>query len=167
MRGDCWGTWLIMLGFMDLGWPRVCRRSTAVLLCLLSASFVTVWLLWLTPFCLLFEFAPPTEKKYSWFRKNVNDHGCTICSEGWVGVHWALQSSESKLILSLLAILFVLEVVWAMRLWFVQVSSVTKNLSTLWNMACKYVSLMQNWELYFSYWPQHVDSIKTCRYLKD
>ena len=31
MRGDCWGTWLIMLGFMDLGWPRVCRRSTSVL----------------------------------------------------------------------------------------------------------------------------------------
>ena len=32
MRGDCWGTWLIMLGFMDLGWPRVCRRPTSVLL---------------------------------------------------------------------------------------------------------------------------------------
>ena len=32
MRGDCWGTWLVMLGFMDLGWPRVCRRSTSVLL---------------------------------------------------------------------------------------------------------------------------------------
>ena len=31
MRGDCWGTWLIMLGFMDLRWPRVCRRSTPVL----------------------------------------------------------------------------------------------------------------------------------------
>ena len=30
--GDCWGTWLIMLGFMDLGWPRVCRRPTSVLL---------------------------------------------------------------------------------------------------------------------------------------
>ena len=26
MRGDCRGTWLIMLGFMDLGWPRGCRR---------------------------------------------------------------------------------------------------------------------------------------------
>ena len=32
MRGDCWGTWLIMLGFMDLGWQRVCRRPTSVLL---------------------------------------------------------------------------------------------------------------------------------------
>ena len=32
MRGDCLATWLIMLGFMDLGWPRVCRRSTSVLL---------------------------------------------------------------------------------------------------------------------------------------
>ena len=32
MTGDCWGTWLIMLGFMDLGWPRVCRRSTSILL---------------------------------------------------------------------------------------------------------------------------------------
>ena len=33
MRGHCWGTWLIMLGFMDLRWPRVfCRRSTPVLL---------------------------------------------------------------------------------------------------------------------------------------
>ena len=31
MRGDWFGTWLIMLGFMDLGWPRVCRRSTSVL----------------------------------------------------------------------------------------------------------------------------------------
>ena len=31
MGGDCWGTWLIMLGFMDLGWPRVCRRPTSVL----------------------------------------------------------------------------------------------------------------------------------------
>ena len=30
MSGDCWGTWLITLGFMDLGWPRVCRRSTSV-----------------------------------------------------------------------------------------------------------------------------------------
>ena len=28
------GTWLIMLGFMDLGWPRVYRRSTSVLLSL-------------------------------------------------------------------------------------------------------------------------------------
>ena len=25
------GTWLIMLGFMELGWPRVCRRPTSVL----------------------------------------------------------------------------------------------------------------------------------------
>ena len=32
MIGNCWGTWLIMLGFMDLRWPRVCRRSTSVLL---------------------------------------------------------------------------------------------------------------------------------------
>ena len=31
MRGDCWGTCLIMLGFMDLGWLRVCRRPTSVL----------------------------------------------------------------------------------------------------------------------------------------
>ena len=31
MRGDCWGTWLIMMGFVDLGWPRVCRCSTSVL----------------------------------------------------------------------------------------------------------------------------------------
>ena len=31
MRGDCWGSWLITLGFMDLGWPSVCRRSTSVL----------------------------------------------------------------------------------------------------------------------------------------
>ena len=31
MIGNCWGTWLIMLGFMDLGWPRVCRRLTSVL----------------------------------------------------------------------------------------------------------------------------------------
>ena len=30
-RGDCWGTWLIMLGFMDLGWPRVYRCQTSVL----------------------------------------------------------------------------------------------------------------------------------------
>ena len=46
MRGGCWGTWLIMLGFMDLGWPRVCRRSTSVLLCLLSMilpSKITQW----------------------------------------------------------------------------------------------------------------------------
>ena len=33
LRGDWWGTWLIILGFMDLGWPRVCRRSTSVLVC--------------------------------------------------------------------------------------------------------------------------------------
>ena len=32
MRGDCLATSLIMLGFMDLGWPRVCRRPTSVLL---------------------------------------------------------------------------------------------------------------------------------------
>ena len=31
MRGDCLATSLIMLGFMDLGWPRVCRRPTSVL----------------------------------------------------------------------------------------------------------------------------------------
>ena len=33
LRGDYWGTWLIMLEFMDLGWPRVCRHSASVLLC--------------------------------------------------------------------------------------------------------------------------------------
>ena len=37
MRGDCWGTWLIMLGFMDLGWPRVCRRSMSVLFVLFNS----------------------------------------------------------------------------------------------------------------------------------
>ena len=31
-RGDCLMKWLIMLGFMDLRGPRVCRRSTPVLL---------------------------------------------------------------------------------------------------------------------------------------
>ena len=41
MRGDCWGTWLIMLGFMDLGWPRVCRRSTAVLSQIFSTGFAS------------------------------------------------------------------------------------------------------------------------------
>ena len=30
-RGDCLMKWLIMLGFMDLRGPRVCRRSTPVL----------------------------------------------------------------------------------------------------------------------------------------
>ena len=35
-RGDCLIKWLIMLGFMDLRGPRVCRRSTPVLLMLLS-----------------------------------------------------------------------------------------------------------------------------------
>ena len=59
-----------------------------------------------------------------------------------------------------MAILFMFEVVWAMRLWFIQVSNVTKNGSILWHMFCKYVSLMQNWELYFSCWPHHIDSIK-------
>ena len=39
MRGDCWGTWLIMLGFMDLRWPRVCRRSTPVLFVMLWSWF--------------------------------------------------------------------------------------------------------------------------------
>ena len=39
MRGDCWGTWLIMLGFMDLRWPRVCRRSTSVLLTMFPSSY--------------------------------------------------------------------------------------------------------------------------------
>ena len=41
MRGDCWGTWLIMLGFMDLGWPRVCRRSTSVLCRIVYFCFYT------------------------------------------------------------------------------------------------------------------------------
>ena len=31
-RGDCLMKWLIMLRFMDLRGPRVCRRSTSVLL---------------------------------------------------------------------------------------------------------------------------------------
>ena len=34
------GTWLIMLGFMDLGWPRVYRRSTSVLFRLFSSLVV-------------------------------------------------------------------------------------------------------------------------------
>ena len=42
MIGNCWGTWLIMLGFMDLGWPRVCRRSTSVLL-FLSRCKIYIW----------------------------------------------------------------------------------------------------------------------------
>ena len=29
MRGDCLATWLIMLGFIDLGWTRICRRPTS------------------------------------------------------------------------------------------------------------------------------------------
>ena len=33
------------------------------------------------------------------------------------------------------------------------------------NMSCEYVSLMQNLKLYFSWWPQHIDFIKTCQYL--
>ena len=33
------GTWLIMLGFMDLGWPRVYRRSTSVLLTMFPSSY--------------------------------------------------------------------------------------------------------------------------------
>ena len=43
MRGDCWGTWLIMLGFMDLGWPRVCRRSALVLLKYVKQSISKIW----------------------------------------------------------------------------------------------------------------------------
>ena len=39
------GTWLIMLGFMDLGWPRVYRRSTSVLLLLSSSSVIVRTLL--------------------------------------------------------------------------------------------------------------------------
>ena len=42
MIGNCWGTWLIMLGFMDLGWPRVCRRSTSVLLFMLDVPLESV-----------------------------------------------------------------------------------------------------------------------------
>ena len=44
------GTWLIMLGFMDLGWPRVCRRSTSVLssylfwLCVSSPAVTGLWI---------------------------------------------------------------------------------------------------------------------------
>ena len=46
MRGDCWGTWLIMLGFMDLGWPRVCRRSTSVLFVFVNSFYgVISWAL--------------------------------------------------------------------------------------------------------------------------
>ena len=41
MRGDCLATSLIMLGFMDLGWPRVCRHPTSVLL-----SCVVPWHYW-------------------------------------------------------------------------------------------------------------------------
>ena len=56
MRGDCWGTWLIMLGFMDLRWPRVCRRSTSVLcyapkelneLCFTMIELVLNYMQWL------------------------------------------------------------------------------------------------------------------------
>ena len=32
MTGDCLTKWLIMLGFMDLRWLRVCQCSTSVLL---------------------------------------------------------------------------------------------------------------------------------------
>ena len=38
-RGDCLIKWLIMLGFTDLRGPRVCRRSTPVLLHILSTNF--------------------------------------------------------------------------------------------------------------------------------
>ena len=32
-------------------------------------------------------------------------------------------------------------------------------------MACEYILLMQNLELYFPCWPRDIDSIKTCQYL--
>ena len=42
MRGDCLARWLIMLGFMDLGWPRVCRRPTSVLL-YFRDEWIEIW----------------------------------------------------------------------------------------------------------------------------
>ena len=33
------GGWLIMLGLMDLGWPRVCRRPTSVLFTMFPSSY--------------------------------------------------------------------------------------------------------------------------------
>ena len=44
-RGDCLIKWLIMLGFIDLRGPRVCRRSTPVLfffLCIASVIFFDI-----------------------------------------------------------------------------------------------------------------------------
>ena len=37
-RGNCLMKWLIMLGFTDLRWPRVCRRLTPVLCTIACAS---------------------------------------------------------------------------------------------------------------------------------
>ena len=41
MIGNCWGTWLILFGFMDLGWPRVCRCSTSVLYYFIFNIFIS------------------------------------------------------------------------------------------------------------------------------
>ena len=54
-RGDCLMKWLIMLGFMDLRGPRVCRRSTPVLFFLWCAMNLYLYLIgilgWVIPLC--------------------------------------------------------------------------------------------------------------------
>ena len=42
-RGDCLIKWLIMLGFIDLRGPRVCRRSTPVLFALPLPTACLLW----------------------------------------------------------------------------------------------------------------------------
>ena len=45
-RGDCLIKWLIMLGFIDLRGPRVCRRSTPVLFGQVGTSMLILWGWW-------------------------------------------------------------------------------------------------------------------------
>ena len=75
-RGDCLMKWLIMLGFMDLRGPRVCRRSTPVLLYprnevrggILDSACLSVRLSVCLSVCPLTFSCPP----------------CSIYSSGWI-----------------------------------------------------------------------------------
>ena len=60
-RGDCLMKWLIMLGFMDLRGPRVCRRSTPVLF-----PIISFFLLFFTlhPIFSFFLLKPPINSSF-------------------------------------------------------------------------------------------------------
>ena len=99
MRGDCWGTWLIMLGFMDLGWPRVYRRSTSVLFNFLDSPVfkedMNIYVMQSQSFCEDIYVTPKCIWSWDWRDMIVVRINLSLDTHSTEYTWWSLQSLAS------------------------------------------------------------------------